>query len=399
MTASQTQRVAIVGCGKIADDHAETLGFMDGIDVVACCDLTYLMAEQLATRFDIAGVYDDFDRLLEEQRPDVVHITTPPQSHLALAVAAMQAGAHVWVEKPLAMNSAEVEQMTQVAKATGRKLTVGHSYWFDTPALDLRTLVTDGRIGEVVHVESWYGYDLDGDYGKAIMSTPDNWVHHLPGKLFQNNVDHLFNKVMEFLPSEDLLVQATAFRRHSKTYGDRRDALLDELRVYMADPTGPTAYATFSSAAAPRGHWVRVYGTKGSATADFNLRTVEVAAGVSLPTNLGRLLPSITKIGSAARQAVTNTGRFATAEFHYFAGFRRLLDAFYASITDGAPDPIPLAEMERMTRIQDRIWAQLPASGLGSQLTPMGGSPAAVGAEGAPGGAADLSVGQRLDKP
>ncbi len=77
-------RVAIVGCGKIADDHAETLGFMDGVEVVACCDLTYLMAEQLATRFEIDGVYDDFDRLLAEQKPDVVHITTPPQSHMRL---------------------------------------------------------------------------------------------------------------------------------------------------------------------------------------------------------------------------------------------------------------------------------------------------------------------------
>jgi predicted dehydrogenase len=369
---SGTLRAAIVGCGKIADDHAETLGFMDTVDVVACCDLTYLMAEQLATRFEIPGVYDDFDRLLAEQRPDVVHITTPPQSHLPLALAAMEAGAHVWVEKPLAMNAEEVASMTAAARRTGRKLTVGHSYWFDTPALDLRRLVDEGRIGEVVHVESWYGYDLDGEYGKAIMASPDNWVHHLPGKLFQNNVDHLFNKITEFLPSADLSIQATAFRRHQKSYGDRRDDLLDELRVFLADPTGPTAYATFSSAAAPRGHWVRVYGTAGSATADFNLRTVELASGVKLPTNLGRLLPSFAKIGGAARQAATNAGRFATAEFHYFAGFRRLLDAFYDSVAGDGPEPIPLAEMERMADIQDRIWEQLPTTGVGPGQAPMG---------------------------
>ncbi|MGI9595696.1 MAG: Gfo/Idh/MocA family protein [Acidimicrobiales bacterium] len=357
--ATKSLRVAIVGCGKIADDHAETLGFMDDVDVVACCDLTYLMAEQLATRFEIDGVYDDFERLLSEQRPDVVHITTPPQSHLQLGLLAMEAGAHVWVEKPLAMDSHQVAQLVAAARAAGRKLTVGHSYWFDTPALDLRRLVAEGKIGDVVHVESWYGYDLGGAYGKAIMSSPDNWVHHLPGKLFQNNVDHLFNKVLEFLPSEDLLVQATAFRRHESSYGDIRDELQDELRVYLSDPTGPTAYATFSSAAAPRGHWVRVYGTEGSATADFNLRTIDVAAGVSLPTNLGRLLPSMARVGSAARQAATNAGRFASAEFHYFAGFRRLLDAFYSSIRQDGPEPIAYSEMERMTRLQDRIWQQL----------------------------------------
>ena len=352
-------RVAIVGCGRIADDHAETLGFMDGVELVACCDLTFLMAEQLATRFGIDGVYDDFDRMMAERRPDVVHITTPPQSHLQLGLAAMAAGAHVWVEKPLAIDSDEVRRLTAEARSTGLKLTVGHSYWLDTPALDLRRLIDEGRIGEVVHVDSWYGYDLDGAYGKAIMSTADNWVHHLPGKLFQNNVDHLLNKVLEFLPSEEPVVEARAFRRHGRTYGDRRDDLQDELRVYLADPTGPTAYATFSSTAAPRGHWVRVYGTRGSATADFNLRTVEQMPGVSLPTNLGRLLPSLSRVATTAKQAITNTGRFATAEFHYFAGFRRLLDAFYASIRNDGPEPIALSEMERMTRIQDRIWEQL----------------------------------------
>lgn len=355
-------RIAIVGCGKIADDHAETLGFMDDAEVVACCDLTYLMAEQLATRFNIDGVYDDADAMLAEVRPDVVHITTPPQSHLQLGVAAMEAGAHVWIEKPLAMDGSEARELVRVATATGRKLTVGHSYWLDTPALDLRKLVAEGRIGEVVHVESWYGYSLDGAYGKAIMGSPDNWVHHLPGGLFQNNVDHLFNKVLEFLPSDDLVVQATAFRRHNRTYGDRRDELLDELRVFLADPSGPTAYATFSSAAAPRGHWVTVYGTEGSATADFNLRTVEVAAGVSLPTNLGRLLPSVGKVAAAAKQAATNAGRFATAEFHYFAGFRRLIEAFYASIASDGPEPIPLTDMIRMADLQDRIWTQLAHS-------------------------------------
>ncbi len=358
-------RVAIVGCGKIADDHAEFVGYLPDAEVVACCDRTFLMAEQLGTRFGIDGVYDDFEAMIEQERPDVVHITTPPQSHLPLALAAMEGGAHVWVEKPLAIDADEVATMTAAARAEGRQLTVGHSYWFDTPALDLRRLVDEGRIGEVVHVDSWYGYDLSGSYGAAIMGSPDNWVHDLPGGLFQNNVDHLFNKILEFLPSDDLDVRATAFRRHQRHYGDRRDNLLDELRVQLADPSGPTAYATFSSAAAPRGHWVRVYGTEGSATADFNLRTVELAGSVSLPTNLGRLLPSLGRVGSSVRQAATNAGRFATAEFHYFAGFRRLLEAFYASIRDGGPEPIPLADMERMARLQDTIWQQIAAPGAG----------------------------------
>src|SRR5947209_14741225 len=71
-------RVAIVGCGKIADGHVETIRHIAGARVVAVCDLEPLMAEQLAVRYGVPGFYGDFTQLLERERPDVVHITTPP---------------------------------------------------------------------------------------------------------------------------------------------------------------------------------------------------------------------------------------------------------------------------------------------------------------------------------
>ena len=79
----QNLRVAIVGCGKIADGHVGELQKMDDVEIVGVCDLELLMAEQLAARFGIAHFTDDFSRLLVEKKLDVVHITTPPQSHLA----------------------------------------------------------------------------------------------------------------------------------------------------------------------------------------------------------------------------------------------------------------------------------------------------------------------------
>ena len=80
-----TLKVAIVGCGKIADGHIEEIQKMPAAArVVAVADLELLMAEQIATRYGIPAFYDDLDRLLEKERPDVVHITTPPPSHFRL---------------------------------------------------------------------------------------------------------------------------------------------------------------------------------------------------------------------------------------------------------------------------------------------------------------------------
>lgn len=352
-------RIAIVGCGKVADDHAEAVRFSQSAELVACSDRSELMAEQLAVRFEIPRHFSDVAVMLNEVAPDVVHITTPPQAHLELGVSCMKAGAHVFVEKPLAMSLEQTKRLLSAAEENDRKLTVGHSYWLDAPAEDLRQLVNDGALGDVVHVESWYGYNLAGTYGSAIMASPDNWVHDLPGRLFHNNIDHLLNKALEFLPSPDVTVEARAFRRSPRVHGDRRDEMPDELRLYLRDPSGVTAYGTFTSSVSPVGQWVTVYGTKGTAKADITQRVVEVSPNVSVPTALGRLLPAGLKMTGAARQLGRNLVRFGRSEFHHFAGLRRLIDEFHSSVRNDTAPPIPYSELERMSRLQDEIWAQI----------------------------------------
>jgi ornithine cyclodeaminase/alanine dehydrogenase-like protein (mu-crystallin family) len=73
-------KVVIVGCGKIADAHVEEVGKVTLAEVVAVCDREALMAEQLAVRYGVPRHFSDFAAMLDAVRPDVVHITTPPQS-------------------------------------------------------------------------------------------------------------------------------------------------------------------------------------------------------------------------------------------------------------------------------------------------------------------------------
>src|SRR4029079_7044998 len=87
-------RIGIVGCGKIADAHASQIQRIAGCEIVGVCDREPLMAKQLFGRFPIRRCYGDLDEMLAEARPDVVHITTPPQSHYDLARRCLEAGAH-----------------------------------------------------------------------------------------------------------------------------------------------------------------------------------------------------------------------------------------------------------------------------------------------------------------
>ena len=119
-------KVAIVGCGKIADSHLAEIRRIEGCEVVAACDREPLMAQQLCERFPIKRHFSDLTELLNEARPDVVHITTPPESHFQIAKLCLQHGTHVYVEKPFTLYEDEAQGLIAIANEKGLKITAGH---------------------------------------------------------------------------------------------------------------------------------------------------------------------------------------------------------------------------------------------------------------------------------
>ncbi len=352
-------KVAIVGCGKIADGHVEEIGKMpDLARVVAVCDLEPLMAEQLAMRYAVPRHYSDLGELLEKERPDVVHVTTPPQSHLEITRLAVDAGCHVYVEKPLTLNHADSLRLVELVEKAGRSLTVGYTYLYDPPAVAVREIVASGALGEPVHVESFFGYDLAGSFGSALLGDPGHWVHRLPGKLFHNNIDHMLNKALEFIEDEAPEVAAFAATRRAHRFGDVRDAMADELRVLLRGRK-TTAYGTFSSHARPAAHFLRVYGTRRTLHADFVARTVVFEDAPKLPSAIGRLLPAFRTARRYAGEGWHNVVRFARSDFHFFAGLNRLLRLYYRSILDGGPPPISGREILRVSAAMEEVFRQV----------------------------------------
>src|SRR5436189_5634450 len=119
-------KVAIVGCGKIADSHASQIQRIKGCEIVAVCDREPLMARQLFQRFPVKGCFSDLAEMLSQARPDVVHITTPPESHFALANRCLESGCHVYVEKPFTLFEEAAQRLITLANERNLKLTVGH---------------------------------------------------------------------------------------------------------------------------------------------------------------------------------------------------------------------------------------------------------------------------------
>ena len=363
MTDLKTLRIGIVGCGKIADGHAEVLEHLAGAELVAVCDREPLLAEQLAVRYRVPGWYGDLGQMLDRERLDVVHITTPPGVHLALTRQCVQAGTHVFLEKPLALTAPEATELIDVVVAGGRQMSI--NYWpnFDPPAMEFKEMMARGVIGEPVHVEAFIGYDLAGAYGQALMGDAGHWVHRLPGKLFQNMMDHIFNRIVPLFPDVEPEVNAFAYKRREAVRGDGTDALLDELRVVLK-AGGVSAFGSLCSHARPVANTLKVYGTKNTVEVDYNNRTVVLASSQRYPSAVGRLVPPSQMASRYLKQGTRNAGAFRRSEFHYFAGMSRLLELFYGAIRTGGAVPISYAEILRVARVMDQVIEQVyPASG------------------------------------
>ncbi|ODT72201.1 MAG: oxidoreductase [Pelagibacterium sp. SCN 63-23] len=118
-------RVLVVGLGNMGMSHALAYTRIDGFDVVGVCTRNIDKVE-LPEALQGAARYSSFETALAELKPDVVSINTMPDTHAPFAIQAMEAGAHVFVEKPMALTVADAEKVVETANRTGRKLVIGY---------------------------------------------------------------------------------------------------------------------------------------------------------------------------------------------------------------------------------------------------------------------------------
>jgi predicted dehydrogenase len=288
-------KVGIIGCGKIADQHAEAIRYLSGCEIVGVCDREALMARQLKERFNIKQDFSDVQELLEIARPDVVHITTPPQSHYSLGKLCLEAGCNVYVEKPFTLNTEEAQGLIGLAKEKNLKITAGHNAQFTHAARRMREIIAEGFLGgKAIHIESYYCYDLsDRSYAKALLGDRNHWVRKLPGKLLQNVISHGISKVAEFLTGEN--PEVIAYGTTSlllKNIGE--EDIIDELRVIISDDNQRcTAYFTFSSQMRPLLHQLRIFGPKNGLIVDDDHQTVVRIKGAKYKSYLDQFVPPI----------------------------------------------------------------------------------------------------------
>ena len=353
-------RIAIVGCGKIADQHMAAILRMTDCGVVALCDRELLMARQLGERFGIMDCFDDAGEMLRSAKPQVVHITTPPQSHFSLARECLEAGCHVYLEKPFTVTYEEAQTLISLAENRGLKLTAGHNLQYTSEMIEMRRLVQDGFLGgRPVHLESHFGYDLsDTSYVGPLLGNRNHWVRKLPGQLFHNIISHGIARLAEFLDDDLVEIIATA-HQSSKLASLGGQEVLDELRVIIRDKNGTTAFFSFSTQIKPGLNQLRVCGPKNSLLVDLSSGSLIRHESRSHKSYLTFFVPPLRHAREHLRNARRNFTDFVRGRLYQDSGMKELIDRFYLSINGRSPLPLPYREILLTARIMDEVFAQV----------------------------------------
>ena len=364
-------KVGIVGCGKIADSHAAQISRIKNCEIVGVCDREPLMARQLHERFPIKQSFGELGQLLTVAKPDVVHITTPPESHAPLATQCLEAGCHVYVEKPFTVYPADAQKLIALAEARGLKITVGHDDQFSHVARRMRALVATGYLGgPPVHMEAYYCYEMgQSGYAKALLSDKRHWVRRLPGKLLHNIISHGIARIAEFLVTDSPRVTAVGFTSPMlRSRGE--EEIIDELRVLISEEQRTTAYFTFSSQMRPSLHAFHIYGPKNGLVLDQDQETLVKLRGKRYTSYAEKFVPPLALSGQYVGNWMTNMRKFLGRDFHMKSGMKFLIEAFYHSIVAGTEPPIPHREIHLTARIMDDIFTQLSSPQRGGMLMP-----------------------------
>ena len=147
-------RIGLIGAGQRGQNHLETYQQIPGAEIVAIADINEALTQRVAAEFKIPNVYTDYRDLLQRDDIEAVDICLHNNLHRPAAVAAMEAGKHVYCEKPMAGSYADAKIMYDTAQALGRKLAIQLYTLFKPETHAAKLLIDEGHLGELYHARS-----------------------------------------------------------------------------------------------------------------------------------------------------------------------------------------------------------------------------------------------------
>lgn len=163
MSNDQKMRFAVIGCGRIAPKHAESIVALEEAELVAVCDVVPEKAQAFADKYG-AKPYTSYQEMLEKEAIDVVTIATESDLHAPIGIYCAKAGKHVMVEKPMAMTLESADELIRTCHEAGVKLAVIHQNRFNKSIQLMRNALEEGRFGKLTHGQATVRWNRNDEY-------------------------------------------------------------------------------------------------------------------------------------------------------------------------------------------------------------------------------------------
>jgi predicted dehydrogenase/nucleoside-diphosphate-sugar epimerase len=331
----KTVRVGLIGSGKMGIHHLKAIQHVAGATVVGVADPAASPEALKGLIPDDARIFPDARQMLETARPDVVHIVTPPGSHAALGTLALEAGSHVYIEKPFTPTRAEAEALLALAAARGLKVCAGHQCLFEAPSL--KALEVLDSIGSLVHVESLFSFRKV----RRTITSVEQAVDILPHAVYPLVAQLRAGSRLADAPIE---IKGVDVRTSGDVYA----------LVRLGDVTG-IVIVTLSGR--PIEQYQHLIGTNGSLRADYVTGSVVSLSGPG--TGPGVLFTPYRRALQTVGGATRGFSGLILGSHGSYPGLTTLADRFYASIRDNTPPPLSPQSIVDTVDLCERIGVAL----------------------------------------
>lgn len=347
-------RAAVIGTGGISKEHLAFLVSSPRADLVGVCDMSPVAVRHAASVHGTTP-FSSVPEMLDVARPDVVHVLTPPTTHVALSEECLAAGAHVICEKPITLATPELEALLAAADRAGRRIVENHNYRFNPEVEQLDALVSTGAIGRVGEVEVRMGLpvnDPGGRFGDPNLPSP---IHRLPAGVIHDFITHLTYLVAHFTPDVEWSVVDSRWNNH----GGVAHVAVDDLDSMLVGdgPDGAVhARIRFSALLAPDCFEITVRGTEGYGQVElFSGRVSQV-----IPRPGGKQLAPIVNMMVGGASMFVGGPRSLKRKIMQqgpYVGLAKFLDLTYAALATGSEPPVTVNDMLVTSRLIDRLVA------------------------------------------
>lgn len=335
-------RAGMVGAGNISEFHIHAVrAIPELVTLVGVTDLDATKAAATADRFGTQA-YPSLDALVQAGA-NVIHVLTPPSSHVPVALAALERGCHVLVEKPIAEDEAEGRKVADLAKKKGLTVSVNHSLLYDPQIRRALDVVRSGKLGAIVSVDILRGSEFPPYEGGPLPP----W-YRSAGYPFRDLGIHCMYLIQELLgPIED----ASADWR---SLGGDPNLAFDEWRALVRCKRGLGQFQLTWNVK-PMQSQLIIHGTRGVLRVDLFAMFHGKRSSTPLPKAAERLVNAFTDSIQPLVDVPRGVWKFVRKEVKAYQGLRDLVADFYRRLDAGEPPPVSIDDAVALVPFVERI--------------------------------------------